>query len=442
MKTHLLPVPTGTGFSFLNMTLIIIFRKNSVSLSEIFNIYTIMRLLTLPIMLVVFMSCSRKTCDVQISCVFQFSPGKYVYLEEIKVYDKILLDSCFVDENQTCHFCISTQQPLILRIRTDHKNYLLLVAQPGQHINITADIRNIPASYTVSGSEDSEQLLELHRTTLNNYARLDTLASIWEKRKYEPTKLALRDSLDSIAKIIYDDQRAFMLHFVDKNKNSLAAITALYQSFGQVYIIDELEDIQVYENVASELRKLYPDNEHVIELNARVQKNKLTLAEREAIRKRLEPGNPVPEISLPDMNDEPFSIASLQGHTLLIYFWHSKDPVCRKTNIELLQLHRTYSKYGFYIIWVALDANKEIWKKVVQSERLPGIHLIDQKEWFSPLVKIFQMQKVPHLTLVDKNGMIIKNNISLDEIKQQLYQFFYRFVVAEKEKQIANDTMP
>lgn len=399
-----------------------------------------MKLFLLLFILISCLSCKHRHCDIVIDCTIKFSQGKYIYLDEIKVYDKIRLDSCFVDENQKCTFCIQTDQPLILQLGTDIKNYLILIVEPNEKVSITADIRNIPTTYEVDGSPSSKLVHILHKHTLKNYALLDTLASIWEKLKYDSEKIKIRDSLDSVAKTVYEDQKSFMLSFVEQNKSSLAAIIALYQSFGQVYLINEFENIDIYENVVNQLIKKYPENEHVLELKSRVNKNKITLREREAILKRLEPGNPTPEISLPNINDEPFSISTLKGHTILIYFWHSKDPVCRKTNFDLLKLYRTYAKYGFTIVWVALDANKEIWRKVVQTEKLPGIHLIDEKEWLSPLVKIFQMQKVPHLILVDKNGIIVKNNILFNEVQQYLYQLYYNYIIAEKKQM--NDTIP
>jgi peroxiredoxin len=361
--------------------------------------------------------------EASIECEFLYTRGEIIYLDEILVYDRVRIDSAGVDNKGKCEFVFSVDGDAgIFWIGNSEDNYITLVIEKGEEVKIEGDIRNLPATYKVSGSSGSEKLFDLHRHTLMNYARLDSLSAIWQSRMYNDDKLFLRDSLDSVALLVYDDQISFVEQFAKGNKQSLASIIALYQTFGRVPVLDEFEYIDLFGDVAQSLKEKYPGNQHVNELFARVEKNKVLLREKEEIMKRLEPGNPVPALSLPDMNGAPESVSDYRGYVILIYFWHSKNPLCRKLNLQLADLYKLHAARGFLLFNVSFDNDTDIWKKTVGLDKLPGIHVNDQREWSSPVLKMFNIPDLPHSVLVDREGVIVANNLSIEEINIKLYE--------------------
>jgi peroxiredoxin len=379
-------------------------------------------LLILLILIMSNCSPSGKKDRVQIKGRFVFSRGEMVYLREILAYDKTTLDSARLNENGEFEFSVPVKDVSIFWIGTSEDNYLTLICEKGEKTEITGDIRSLPATYSVSGSPASDKVLELHKFTLSNYVYFDTLSSIWEKRKYDNGKMLLRDSLDSIALTVYQSQKDYVLKFINENMQSLSAIMALYQVFGRVSVLDEFEYIELYEKTADVLRVKYPTNQHVNELSARVAKNKLTMKENEEIVKRLQPGNPVPELSLPDKDGKPISVGELKGSTVLIYFWSATSPPSRKMNQELVRIHRQFASKGFTLYTVSLDNNTDNWKKAVELDKLPGFHVNDQRSLSSPVFKMFNFSDLPHSILVDNEGIIIGSGLTADEINVKLYE--------------------
>ncbi len=382
--------------------------------------------LFLPVWVMLFFLSACKTGpgdqDTTIECTFLFSRGEIIYLDEILVYDRVRVDSAGLDENGFCSFSFEVFDAGIYWLGNSDDNYITLVVEPGQEVKLEGDIRNLPATYSVSGSQGSESLYMLHKYTLTNYARLDSLAAIWQSRMYNDDKLELRDSLDSVALTVYQDQTAFVEQFVRNNMQSLAAIIALYQTFGRILVLDEFEYIRLFEELAQSLKEKYPSNQHVNELNARVEKNKVLLKEKEEIMKRLQPGNPVPALSLPDMRGAPVSVSDYKGFVILIYFWQSNNPLCRKMNLQLADLNKMHSARGFLLYAVSFDNDPDVWKKAVNLDKLPGIHVNDQREWSSPIVKMFNIPDLPYSVLVDRDGLIVGNNLSLADINTKLYE--------------------
>jgi len=372
--------------------------------------------------------------NVSVSGKFVFSRGEMLYLYEVLVFDKALIDSVRLKESGEFSFDFHSDDEVILWLGTSSENYITLICNPDDKAQLTGDVRSLPATYSVSGSAASEQILKLHKFTMNNYAILDSLALVWEKRKYDNDRLLFRDTLDSLAFSIYDSQKAFVLAFIDENMHSLASVMALYQVFGRMPLLDEFEYIELYEKTAMKLKEHHPGNQHVNELSARVEKNKLLLKEKQEVMKRLEPGNPVPQLSLSDRNGAPVSVSDYKGFTILINFWSATNPVCRKFNAQLVQLHKLHSARGFLLFNVSFDNNQDAWKAAITHDKLPGIHVNDQRDWASPVIKMFNIPELPYSVLVDKDGNIAGNGLSYDEINRKLYEILpFRRVEAVEE---------
>jgi peroxiredoxin len=375
------------------------------------------------VLFLVMFSCKGGDKDqVQITGDFLYSRGEMLYLHEILVYDKVPLDSTILRENGSFNFSVPVNDVVILWLGTSNDNYITLICEKGEVVELSGDIRSLPATYDVKGSPGSEKVLELHQYTLSHYQLFDTLTDIWEKRKYDPDKLQLRDSLDSVALGVYMAQEDFVVGFVNENMHSLAAIIALYQVFGRVSILDEIEHIELYEKTALKLREAYPGNQHVNELSSRVEKNKTLKKEQDEIIRRLQPGNPVPELSLPDRDGAPVAISDYMGYTLLINFWSATSPLSRKQNQELVTLSKRFSNRGFLLFNVSFDNLQDVWKKAITLDKLPGIHVNDQRDWTSPVVKMFNIPDLPYYILVDREGNIVEKGLSIEEINQKLYE--------------------
>lgn len=381
-------------------------------------------LILAAIVLTLNLSCknNKKNYSSEINGRFVLSKGETVYLEEIDVFETILIDSVKINENGEFKFKILTNKPQFYRIKLNNNNSITLLIEPKENLILNADIRNLPSTYTVEGSVGSQKLHELNSFTLDNYRTLDTLAIIWNSRKYEDKNYILKDSLDSIAIIVYNSQEQYVKNFILENQNSLSSIMALYQVFGRQSLLDEIEHLDIYEKTATNLKAKFPSNPHVNELNARVYKNKQIKKERDRIQERLSPGNLVPEISLPNQNGEPVSVLDYKGNNILIFFWSSNSTKSRSLISELSQLHKQFSTKGFNLYNVSFDMNKELWIKTINFEKIPGIHVNDSREWASPVVKIFDIKSLPHNILIDRESKIIGSNLKIEEIKDFLIQ--------------------
>ncbi len=362
--------------------------------------------------------------EILIEGRFIHSRANVVFIDVIHVEDIERTDSLILDEDGTFRFQRETDKPLFLKISTAEDNFITLIAEPGQTITLSGDINALAESYTVSGSPASEILAQYLAFSRNQFKNLDTLALIWENNKYAENKMAVRDSLDSTAKIIYKNQTDYTLDLVNKNPESLGSLFVLYQYFGRQPVLDPFEYFSVYENLAKKLAAKYPDFEHVGHLNMKVNKTRLAIKEEEEIKNRLDTGKVAPDFSLPDINENQFKLSEFQGYVVLIHFWASWSPESMRQLPAIRQYQQNYGPKGLAIVSISFDYDREMWTATVEKEKMKWTNICDLKYTDSPIAKLYHIEKTPYFFLLDREGIIVSKNSNIDIVGNEIYKLF------------------
>ncbi len=341
-------------------------------------------------------------------------------LEELTTCDLNFLDSTKTDASGNFAFRQEIEEAGFYILRESRDNYVTLLIEPGEAINLEGDADDLPLSYQVEGSEGSILLMELNKRLRKNIAKVDSLADLYRESRYSPNFEQIHNELNKAYTEIFEGHRQYVINFIEENPHSLASIIALYQYFGDKVILKETEDFEYFESLSKSLAENYPTNRHVINLKKRVSDIKRARVQRQMAEEKLAVGNPAPEIVLPDPDGNSIALSSLKGNVVLLDFWASWHDPCKISNRILKEIYDKYNHRGFEIYGVSLDRTREQWINAINRSDIDWIQVSDLRYFSSPVVSLYNIEGIPYTVLIDREGKIVAKDIDHRVIEEYL----------------------
>ena len=354
------------------------------------------------------------------------TPGKYLYLDELKSTELITVDSAMISEDGQFSFIRKVEYPSFYLLKADEKNYLTMLLEPGQKIGLNAYSDSLNYPVFVTGSEGTAMMAAYNKKLRKTIDQLSGLRSIYMLNLGSPQLVAVIERLDSLAQIYLNDINTYTKKYIDDNLNSLVSLVALYQQVAPgEYILHHQKDLNYFLKVDSSLSRLYPDYEPVQSLHEQVQNLLADLDAQNLTSPLISSGNEAPEIALPDPQGDTIRLSSTRGKVVLLDFWASWSNLSRKENPNLVKAYDTYHNKGFEIFQVSLDKTKDAWTEGIRKDNLEKwIHVSDVKYWNSVVVPLYRIEVIPANYLLDREGRIIGSNLRGEDLNRKLAEIF------------------
>jgi peroxiredoxin len=352
--------------------------------------------------------------------------GEYLFLDELRSTELITIDSAVVSEDGTFSFSRRVEYPSFYLLKTDETNFLMLLLEPGQNVEIKAfhDSLNFPSG--ISGSKGTELMNEYNIKLQKTQNQLKKLYEVYVQNLGADQMATVMERLDSVAQVYLDDLNSYTKKYIDKNLNSLVSLVALYQQVAPgEYILHPEKDLEYYIKVDSSLSLLYPDYEPVKSLHEQVLGLVSDIKAQKLKSPVVNEGIEAPEISFPNTEGDTVKLSSTRGDVVLLDFWASWCKPCRDENPNLIKAYNLYHSRGFQIYQVSLDKTKEAWLKGIQEDHLERwIHVSDIKYWQSAVVSLYKIEQIPSNFLLDREGRIIASDLRGDMLQRKLAEIF------------------
>ena len=190
---------------------------------------------------------------------------------------------------------------------------------------------------------------------------------------------------------------------ISKYPDSPAAAFYLYRYFTYQLSLDELKATR------AKISPALANNPYVKDLDGIIKR-----------LERVQIGQVAPEFSLPDTAGVSVSLSDFRGKYVLLDFWASWCPPCRRENPNVVKAFQQYKDKNFTIIGISLDKDKAKWQKAIADDQLTWTHVSDLKFWDSEIPALYGVRGIPANVLLDPNGVIIARNITGEALQNTL----------------------
>ena len=141
-------------------------------------------------------------------------------------------------------------------------------------------------------------------------------------------------------------------------------------------------------------------------------------------QERVQAGQPMIDFTQNDADGNPVTLSQLaEGKLLLVDFWASWCPDCRKENPNVEAVYQKYHDQGFDVLGVSFDTEKEKWLAAIEKDGLTWTHVSDLQGWSNAVGALYAIAFIPQNALI-KDGVIVARNLEgaelMEEIERQL----------------------
>lgn len=335
--------------------------------------------------------------------------GNYVYLYEYAPEAATPLDSALV-ENGTFTFLGTQNNPALRTIRFSEEVVEPTRAEAGENtpFSVTFALENgilavnLDSTSTASGTPENDAL----KTFQNELKSLRTgMDKIYTEMKSEDTSIAsaAEKKYEEIDRKITEVVVNYLLAHTDKQ-------TAAKNMYDFRYNLSEEQQNQILSKADSSFKSVPGIDKMINHLN---------------VLKTVAIGNKFTDFEMADAKGQMHTLSEFVGNgknVVLIDFWASWCPPCRKEMPHLVELYKQYKNKGFEIVGISLDSKAEAWAKGVKDLGITWTQLSDLQGWQNAGAALYGVNSIPHTVLVDKDGTIIAKNIHGDEIDAKLQE--------------------
>lgn len=136
----------------------------------------------------------------------------------------------------------------------------------------------------------------------------------------------------------------------------------------------------------------------------------------------LKAGTDAPDFELQTPAGTKVKLSDLRGRYVVLDFWASWCPDCRKDIPEMRRLARQYASNSVAFLAVSFDTDKGSWVKAASGEDAGRIiHVSELKKWKETAVsKLYGINWIPATYIIDPAGKVVMGTVMIDKLGKAL----------------------
>ncbi|MBP5486713.1 MAG: TlpA family protein disulfide reductase [Bacteroidales bacterium] len=132
-------------------------------------------------------------------------------------------------------------------------------------------------------------------------------------------------------------------------------------------------------------------------------------------------GTQAPSFTLKDINGNDVSLEAFKGKYVVLDFWASWCPDCRKDVPAMKALCEKYSSDKVAFLGVSFDTDKDQWTGFVKENGMEWTHVSPMIKWKeSQVSQDYKVNWIPSMYLIDPDGKIVFGTVVLEKLEKAL----------------------
>ncbi|MCQ6960436.1 thioredoxin-like domain-containing protein [Mucilaginibacter aquariorum] len=200
--------------------------------------------------------------------------------------------------------------------------------------------------------------------------------------------------------------------YVTKHPDNVVAAHIMGQQFMDEYPVE-------YNNI---LKKLTAE--------AKATEDGQKVTDKLSVLVKLLPGSEAPDIVGATPDGKAFDKRSIKAKVILVEFWVSNSQLSQMNHSKILNglIIGDNDKKRFGVVSISTDKDQDVWKRAIKTSNLNWPQVADFKGDASPNVANWKITAVPSYFLVDSKWRIIKPNIDIVTVDDEVHNYLLKSV--------------
>lgn len=132
-------------------------------------------------------------------------------------------------------------------------------------------------------------------------------------------------------------------------------------------------------------------------------------------------GTQAPDFKMKTIDGKTFQLSKLKGRTVVLDFWASWCPDCRKDAPEVVRMQQEYGSQGVEFVGVSMDTDVEAWRKACEKYGIRYTQVSELKKFKeTDIAKAYGVKWIPSMVVIDRDGKVALSTVLTYKVDKYL----------------------